>query len=249
MTNTINYRIEPLTKNNYDTWKLQAEAILIKSNLWRYVNGEEKCPDDSKEDERKAWLKDDLTAKSDLVLIISPDELRNIKNCKTSKDVWETLSNLFASKGPARKATLLKKLILSKMSDNDNVRDHLNNFIDAVDKLAELEISINDDLLSIMMLYSLSPSFENFRVAIESRDDLPKPEQIKIKILEEFEARNKDSTEHSEDAFTLKTQEYRLQVNLKKVLKNNLDKTQITQIAKNVAEITTQQVNVGPKLN
>lgn len=193
MANTLNYRIEPLNKDNYDTWKLQAEAILIKSNLWKYVNGEEKRPDDSKEEELKTWMKDDQTAKSDLILIISPGELKNVKHCKTSKDVWDTLNNLFASKGPARKATLLKKLILTKMSETDNVRDHLNNFIDTVDKLSELDIIINDDLLSIMMLYSLNPSFENFRVAIESRDDLPKPEQLKIKILEEFEARRKDS--------------------------------------------------------
>lgn len=201
MASTVNYRIEPLNRNNYDTWKLQAQAILIKSDLWKYVNGEEECPNDSKTEEKKIWMKQDLTARSDLTLIISPGELRNIKNCTTSKDVWNTLNSIYASKGPARKATLLKKLILNKMKDGDNVRNHLNEFTDTIDKLFQLDIVINDDLLSIMMLYSLSPSFENFRVAIESRDTLPKPDQLKIKILEECEARSKNVTSNSEDAF------------------------------------------------
>jgi hypothetical protein len=142
MASTVNYRIEPLNKNNYDTWKLQAQAILIKSDLWKYVSGEIKCPDDTQPEEKKTWLHQDLNAKSDLTLIISPGELRNIKNCTTSKDVWDTLSNIYASKGPARKATLLKKLILHKMENGENVRNHLDQCSrpDAVDKLAELDI-------------------------------------------------------------------------------------------------------------
>ncbi|BES94054.1 Hydra magnipapillata [Nesidiocoris tenuis] len=44
MSSTVNYRIDPLTKENWDTWKLQAQAILIKSGLWKFVNGTEKYP-------------------------------------------------------------------------------------------------------------------------------------------------------------------------------------------------------------
>jgi hypothetical protein len=56
-----------------------------------------------------------------------------------------------------------------------------------------MDININDDLLAIMMLYSLPASYENFRTAIESRDELPSPENLKIKILEEDEARKKNT--------------------------------------------------------
>ncbi|EFN70396.1 hypothetical protein EAG_00232, partial [Camponotus floridanus] len=41
------------------------------------------------------------------------------------------------------------------------------------------------ELQSIMLLHSLPESFENFRCAIESRDELPTPENLKIKILDE----------------------------------------------------------------
>jgi len=33
-------RIELLTKINYDTWRIQAEALLVKSDSWPYVSGD-----------------------------------------------------------------------------------------------------------------------------------------------------------------------------------------------------------------
>jgi hypothetical protein len=66
---------------------------------------------------------------------------------------------------------------------------HLNGFFDAVDKLGEMDVGINPDLLAIMLLYSLPSSFENFRCAIESRDELPDPETLRVKIIEENDAR------------------------------------------------------------
>jgi hypothetical protein len=41
------YRIEPLRKDNYDTWVLQARAIIRRIGLWEYVSGKATKPDDS----------------------------------------------------------------------------------------------------------------------------------------------------------------------------------------------------------
>ena len=90
--------------------------------------------------------------------------------------MWLRLEKIYQSKGLARKATLLKRLTLHKVTEGNDVRDHLNDFFDSVDKLADIEIAINPDLLTVMLLYSLPGSFENFRCAIESRDNLPTPE-------------------------------------------------------------------------
>jgi len=188
------FQIEPLTKLNYDTWKVQAQAVLIKNGLWGYVSGSIPKPESTANDqEKQKWETDDLNARSDLILITSPSEIKLIKNCLTSKEVWETLKNSYESKGPARKATLLKRLILHKMKESDDIREHLNSFLDTVDKLSDMEITINNELLSIMMLYSLPQSFENFRIAIESRDVLPNLDMLKTKIIEEHEARSKNN--------------------------------------------------------
>lgn len=194
-----NFHIQPLNRDNYDTWKVQAQAILIKNKVWDYVSGKLKKPevDDKKLNE---WEECDLNARSDLFLIICPTELKQVKNCKTSNEVWSKLEGIYQSKGPARKATLLKRLILHKMNDSDNVKDHLDSFSDTINKLSEMDVEINEDLMSIMLLYSLPASFENFRVAIETRDSLPKPEELKVKILEEHEARRANDSNSNEGA-------------------------------------------------
>ena len=56
-----------------------------------------------------------------------------------------------------------------------------------------MNIEINKNLFSIMMLYSLPVSFENFRCAIGTRDELPNAEALKVKILEESQVRKSNS--------------------------------------------------------
>ena len=83
------------------------------------------------------------------------------------------------------------------MSEDQSMSDHLSKFFDTLDKLTELEIVVSEDLLTILLLYSVPNSFDNFRCAIEARDDLPSPEALKIKLLEEYNARKGQSSEQN----------------------------------------------------
>uniref|UniRef100_A0A5S6QDR0 CCHC-type domain-containing protein n=1 Tax=Trichuris muris TaxID=70415 RepID=A0A5S6QDR0_TRIMR len=73
------------------------------------------------------------------------------------------------------------------MNEGDDVKDHLTSFFNCVDKLKEMGSIIDDDLLSIMMLLTLPPAYDSFKQAVEAQDDLPKPEVLKVKILESAE--------------------------------------------------------------
>lgn len=191
-------RIDTLNKENYDTWKMQMDALLIKNDAWGYVNGETVKPEVVEGDAAsaatvKAWTTGDSKAKSDIILSIHPSELKQIKGCATSREVWLKLESIFQSKGPARKATLLKQLTLQRMDDGDDTREHVRKFFDAKEKLGEMDVEVNPNLLSILLFYSLPTSFENFRCAIESRDTLPAPEDLRTKIIEESDARKNET--------------------------------------------------------
>lgn len=159
-------RIEPLNKENYDTWKIQVQALLIKNETWKYVCG--KCVRPQNGEEATTWEENDEKAKSDLILSISPSELQQIKNCNTSKEVWDKLQSVYQSCGPARQAMLLKSLILTKMQNGDDMRDHVQKFFEVVDKLNEMQLVIIDELLAILLLYSIPDEYETVRIAIES---------------------------------------------------------------------------------
>jgi hypothetical protein len=155
-------------------------AVLIKNEMWGYVNG---SIQKSNNKENTVWEENDKKARADLILAINHNELRQIKNCGISNEIWKKLKELYESKGPARKATLLKELIISKMNEAETMKNH--NFLNIINKLEEMELKIVDDVaITIFLLHSIPDSYENFRIAIESRDELPKQEEIeKIKMF------------------------------------------------------------------
>lgn len=209
-TNTL-YAHRASNQTHYNTWVIQVEALLVKHDSWPYVNGDLPKPVVIGEGQELAtaqaalnhWTTQDRKAKSDLILSISPTELKHIRNCNTSQEVWDKLKSVYASQGPMRKATLLEQLLLKRMHD---VRDYLLRFMDTVDKLNNMEIEINGDLLSIMLLHSLPSSFDNFCCAIKSRDNLPDIDTLMIKIIEEYDSKIHKSGDSNSSALLSKHQ-------------------------------------------
>lgn len=172
-------------------------VILIKNDAWDFVSGSCMKPDivaGNAESVKaaKQWADNDLKAQSDIILAISPSEIKQVKACETSREIWAKLQSVYQSKGPIRKVALLNQLIFHKLRDSDDAKVNTQEFLNTVDKLGEMDIQINNDLLTVMMLRSLPENFENFRCAISSRDDLPSLETLRIKILEEFDARKEN---------------------------------------------------------
>lgn len=183
-------RIELLGKDNYDSWKIQATALLVENDLWELVSGETPRPAAVPENDTmvKAWDKADRKALAKIILAIHPSQVKQIKSHTTSRELWLKLEGMYQSKGPAKKAHLLKRLTLLKMREGDDIREHINSFTDIVEKLQEMDVTFDPEHLCITLLYSLPDNFEMFRCAMETRDKLPDLETLKIKILEESEA-------------------------------------------------------------
>ena len=76
--------------------------------------------------------------------------------------------NHISIKGTCQKATLLKQLMLHRMENDEDVQNYMQKFFDTVDRLNNMDVIINQDLLTVMLLYSLPPKFKIFRCAIET---------------------------------------------------------------------------------
>ena len=224
MSNGVSSSIEKLNRENYDTWKMQMKAILVKDDLWEYADGTISKPQAA--DEASLWNERDGKAQNDIILAMSSSELCHVKHCKTSHEIWNKLKEIYEPKGPARKATLLKQLLFTKMSGNENMSDHLNNFFSHVDDLKEMDIGIDDDLLSILLLYSVPNTYENFRCAIESLDQLPTPHVLRTKLLEEANfRRNSNAASDHQEALQVDSNKYKRYVkNRNSLNKNGLTK-------------------------
>lgn len=163
--------ITKLNKENFDTWEMDMKALLVKCDLWGYANGTIGKPLSGAEAIAE-WVKNDEKVISEIILGVSDAEKKHLKKCVTSHDAWKKFKKEFQSAGPARKALLLQSLVSHKMKEGEDIRVHLDTFLDTVDKLAEIGIDVNEELLSILMLNTLPSSFEMFRRSMTSRDDI-----------------------------------------------------------------------------
>ncbi|GBM59296.1 hypothetical protein AVEN_60644-1 [Araneus ventricosus] len=102
-----NIAIEKLSKDNYDSWKLQTEAIFVKNDHWNFVTGAERKQEVTGDADNATavakWISNDQKAKADIILSIHPSELSQIKNCRTSHELWTKLQNIYESKDQREK--------------------------------------------------------------------------------------------------------------------------------------------------
>lgn len=186
------YQIEKLDGNNFDSWSIQMRSVLVHSGYWKLVSGELKEENGRNEAEKEQIKSDDEKALATICLSVKPSQLNYVINCKLSREAWQKLQEVYRPQGPIQKVTLYKKLLnLSMASDGDIVK-HINMFPEIADKLEEIGISLQEELLSIILWSSLPQEYENFVIAMETRDSLPKLNSLKLKLLEEGERRKNE---------------------------------------------------------
>jgi len=184
--------IEKLTEENYESWKIQMRSVLVCNDLWDYVNGNAQRTAEN----TAMWRVKDQKALALIILSVSRGQLNHIKKTETSKVAWNELKRVHESKEPVRKATLYKQLYRMRKDPEITMNTYINEFTNKAEQLTEAGIKIPDDLLS-MLLSSLPGDFENFSIAIESRDEIPNIDSLKVKLLEEEARQNECWKERS----------------------------------------------------
>lgn len=198
-------QIEKLDENNYDSWSIQMRSVLIHSGFWKIVNGQ--TPKAEEAVAKAKWESDDEKALASIFLSVKPTQLGYIRSCTTSHQAWKKLEDTYMPRGPLQKVSLYKKLTNLRMTENSNVVQYLNEFSEIYDKLKETGIEIQEELLAIMLMSSLPKEFDNFVIAMETRDTLPSLSILKQKLLEEGKRRQEKVVEETttQQAFTAKS--------------------------------------------
>ncbi|KAL0281564.1 UNVERIFIED_CONTAM: hypothetical protein PYX00_002512 [Menopon gallinae] len=173
--------IERLNESNYEIWKLQMKSVLVINDLWSCVDGTDPKP----EKECDKWSRKDGKALAMINLSVSPSQLNLIAKAETSKEAWDLLKKTYASTGPVRKFIIYRQLLRMQKEPHVSISQYINEFSNKVELLERVGIKMQDELLTVMLLSSLPAEFDNFVIAIETRDEVPPFSEVKIKLLEE----------------------------------------------------------------
>jgi hypothetical protein len=187
-----NYRIDPLRgAENYTTWRVQILDILTDMGLWEYTTGTITKPTDATKLEE--WQKKDRKALTAIRLRVSNAMMAHVISSDTSKEAFDSLSNVFNNEGTLSLILLRRKFFHYLITEESD-------FEEEIRKIKEIWQQINlikpgnipDYELASAILTSLPRTWDPLVVSIPLDDTCTSPSVIS-RILQE-ERRRKERT-------------------------------------------------------
>ncbi|GBP64177.1 Retrovirus-related Pol polyprotein from transposon TNT 1-94 [Eumeta japonica] len=154
------FNLEKLVgRENFATWKFSMKTYLEHEDLWCCVE----CPKDKPVDASK-----DVKAKSKLILLLDPQNYVHVQECKTAKQVWDSLQRAFDDNGLTRRVGLLKDLINTTLESSNSVEDYVSKIMNTAHKLRNIGFEVNDEWLGTLMLAGLPEEYKPMIMGLES---------------------------------------------------------------------------------
>ena len=185
--------------DDYFNWKFDMEMVLIGRDLWDIVTGAEVLPENPTEKARNDFRRRDNKARSIICLSITSDLKIYIRNCKSSKEAWDSLQGHFEEKTMSKILMYRKQMYKLQLEKGGNMTDHINK----LKVIAEHRQAVDDAPLEKDLVYTLLNSLsEEYNHLITTLETLPKEkltwDYVRDRLLAEFE-RNKGEQEKKDE--------------------------------------------------
>lgn len=181
-------------RENFDTWKLAAQSYLVIKGLWANF----KVVSPTTADEKEA----DLKTRSELILLIEPENYCYVSDKKTAKEAWESLISAFEDSGNGRKVFLLQQLVALKLSECGSTEDYVNKMSLLALKVRKAGLDIGDDIVASLMLGGLPTEYRPMVIGLENSGKKLTTDYVKNILLQSILL--DDTTGTSENALVIK---------------------------------------------
>ena len=178
---------------NYTSWAFQFQLYLEGKELWGFVDGSTKIPD---EDEKRilSWKTKDAKIKSWVLSSVEPNFILHLRPCKTAKEMWEHLKKVYYQ-NHAGKQFQLEFEIANYTQGTWSIQDYYSGFLaiwsdyDEI-KFAAVSEALLPELIKLQnnshhdqLLMKLRPEYENVRSNLMSRAPLPSIDECLVELL------------------------------------------------------------------
>ena len=114
------------------------------------------------------WNLKDRQALGLIQLTLSRNVAFNIVKEKTTSDLLKALSNMYEKPLAMNKVYLMRRLFNLQMFENGSVSDHIKKFNMIVSQLNSVDINFEDEIKALILMSSLSESWDTVNAAISS---------------------------------------------------------------------------------
>jgi hypothetical protein len=156
------YFLEKLNENNYRMWKIKMELTLTKVNVIDIVNGVLQKP--TIEPALSEWKMKDLDAKTEIIMHISDRHVDLIKDLESSKEISDTLKDIYAPSDRITKVMSLRHFTTLQMREEDSIDYFINKYYSAYDNASSAGNKIEEDMKIDILLGALPSSWSPFIV-------------------------------------------------------------------------------------
>ncbi|KAK8918612.1 hypothetical protein KSP39_PZI021035 [Platanthera zijinensis] len=182
-------------KIDFGLWQKRIKAVLVQQGLHKALLVKEKSR--KKDDE---WEKLDLKAINTIQLCLTDEVMYNVVDTETTTDLWTKLEELYMSKSLTNKLYVEKQLYRLRMSESTQLLDHMNAFNKLISQLRSMDIKVEEEDQTLLLLSSLPKSFDHLVTTILYGKDTPRMEEVTTTLLSN-KTRSKSSPGADEGLF------------------------------------------------
>ncbi len=181
---------------NWQIWKYQMTAILEARELYGHIDGTLTRPSvsESSSGAIASFEKSLKKTKALIVTSIKSDLIYLITECKTPKEIWDTLEQRFERDTIANKLFLKQRFFSLKMKESDHIDEHLRRMKVITDQLAAIKAPIPHDEHLVALLLSLPRSYNTLVTALTAKGDELTLTQLHQALLNEEEKRKQSKS-------------------------------------------------------
>ena len=134
---------------------MQMEDYLYQKDLWKPLEGKTKRQGMITEED---WEILDRKALGSIQLCLALSITFNISKVKMTVELMETLAKLYEKPSASNKVFLMKHLFNMKMGEGGSIVNHLNEFNTITSQLSSIQISFDEEVKALLILYSFPKS-------------------------------------------------------------------------------------------
>ena len=162
---TTKYDIEKFNgRNDFRLWKMKMESILIQQGVEKALLLDKDLPESVTE----KWMQEfQRKAYGSIILSLSDQVLRKVFHEKTIARVWKKLEELYRTRALPNHIYLKEHLYGFKIEESKPIDDALDEFNKLVLDLESLDIKVEDEDKTIILLNSLPKSLKHFKETLK----------------------------------------------------------------------------------
>ena len=134
----MEFEIEKFNGSNFGLWKMKMKAILRKENCLETISERLENVEDKK------WEQMDGNVVANLHLVVANSILSSISELQSTKEIWDTLTNLYDAKLLHNKIFLKRKLYALQMLESTLVIEHISTLKTLFSQLSVMEHYIEE---------------------------------------------------------------------------------------------------------